>query len=163
MEAIITYKCPNCDAGLLFDAEKQVFKKAGEEIGKIELQYRKYGIIGPKKNITAPIIATEDILYYKNNINDGHVKIEYNNENKSAWKLANKNVKLNFTLPNYSSEVNGKINLNKFDLFKIYASSSIIFIIKILVVLVIIAYSIRLINLRRKRMKRKKRNNKKRR
>lgn len=26
METIITYKCPNCDAGLLFDAEKQLFK-----------------------------------------------------------------------------------------------------------------------------------------
>ena len=26
MEAIITYKCPNCDAGLLFDAENQLFK-----------------------------------------------------------------------------------------------------------------------------------------
>ena len=26
METIITYKCPNCDAGLLFDAEAQLFK-----------------------------------------------------------------------------------------------------------------------------------------
>ena len=26
METIITYKCPNCDAGLLFDAETQLFK-----------------------------------------------------------------------------------------------------------------------------------------
>lgn len=141
-------------------AEKQVFKKAGEEVGTIELQYRKYGIIGPKKNITAPIIATEDIMYYKNQINDENAKIEYNNENKSAWKLANKDVKFNFTLPNYSSEVNGKVNLSKLDLLKIYASSFIIFIVKTLVVLAIVAYIIRLINLRRKRMRRKKRNNK---
>ncbi len=141
-------------------AEKQVFKKAGEEVGTIELQYRKYGIIGPKKNITAPIIATEDIMYYKNQINDENVKIEYNNENKSAWKLANKDVKFNFTLPNYSSEVNGKVSLSKLDLLKIYASSFIIFIVKTLVVLAIVAYIIRLINLRRKRMRRKKRNNK---
>ena len=26
MESIITYKCPNCEAGLLFDAEEQLFK-----------------------------------------------------------------------------------------------------------------------------------------
>jgi DNA-directed RNA polymerase subunit RPC12/RpoP len=26
METIVTYKCPNCDAGLLFDAEEQLFK-----------------------------------------------------------------------------------------------------------------------------------------
>lgn len=141
-------------------AEKQVFKKAGEEVGTIELQYRKYGIIGPKKNITAPIIATEDIMYYKNQINDENVKIEYNNENKSAWKLANKDVKFNFTLPNYSSEVNGKVSLSKLDLLKIYALSFIIFIVKTLVVLAVVAYIIRLINLRRKRMRRKKRNNK---
>ena len=141
-------------------AEKQVFKKAGEEVGTIELQYRKYGIIGPKKNITAPIIATEDIMYYKNQINDENVKIEYNNENKSALKLASKDVKFNFTLPNYSSEVSGKVNLSKLDLLKIYASSFIIFIVKTLVVLAIVAYIIRLINLRRKRMRRKKRNNK---
>lgn len=141
-------------------AEKQVFKKAGEEVGTIELQYRKYGIIGPKKNITAPIIATEDIMYYKNQINDENVKIEYNNENKSAWKLANKDVKFNFTLPNCSSEVNGKVSLSKLDLLKIYALSFIIFIVKTLVVLAVVAYIIRLINLRRKRMRRKKRNNK---
>ncbi|MDO5795378.1 MAG: hypothetical protein Q4Q00_14475, partial [Turicibacter sp.] len=51
-------------------AEKQVFKKAGEEIGTVELEYRTYGIIGSKKSITAPVIAAEDIMYYKNNIND---------------------------------------------------------------------------------------------
>lgn len=141
-------------------AKKQVFKKAGEEIDKVEVQYRKYGIIGPKKNITVPIIATEDIMYYKNNINDENIKIEYSNENKSAWKLANKNIKLNFTLPNYSSEVSGKVELNKLDLLKIYGLSFIIFIVKTLVVLVIVAYIIRLRNLRRKRMRRK---NKKRR
>ncbi|WP_434796406.1 D-alanyl-D-alanine carboxypeptidase family protein [Terrisporobacter vanillatitrophus] len=145
-----------------FGAEKQVFKKAGEEVGTIELQYRRYGIIGPKKNITAPVIATEDIMYYKNDINDENAKIEYHNENKSAWKLANKDVKLNFILPNYSSEVSGKVDLNKLNLLKIYASSFIIFIVKTLILLVIVAYSIRLINLRRKRMRRKKRNNRKR-
>jgi len=143
-------------------AKKQVFKKSGEEAGTIELQYRKYGIFGPKKNITVPVIATEDIMYYKNQINDENAKIEYNNENKSAWKLANKDVKLNFTLPNYSSEISGKVNLNKLDLLKIYAPSFIIFIVKTFIVLVIVAYSIRLINLRRKRMRRKKRNNKRR-
>lgn len=145
-----------------FAAKKQVFKKAGEEIATIELQYRKYGIIGPKKNITAPVIATEDIMYYKNYINDENAKIQYNNESKSTWKLASKDVKLNFTLLNYSSKVSGKVNLNKLDLLEIYASSFAIFIVKTLVAFVIVAYSIRLINLRRKRMRRKKRNNKKR-
>lgn len=145
-----------------YAAEEQVFKKAGEEIAAIKLQYRKYGIIGAKKSITVPVIATEDIMYYKNDINDGNAKIEYNNENKSAWKLTNKNVELDFTLPNYSSKVSGKVDLNKLDLIKIYSSSFIMLIVKALIVLVIVAYCIRLVNLRRKRMRRRKRNNKKR-
>lgn len=154
-----------------YAAEKQVFKKVGEEIGTVELEYRKYGIIGPKKSITAPVIATEDIMYYKNDINDENAKIEYNNESesKSAWKLANREVELNFSLPNYSSKVSGKVDLSKLDLLKIYVLSLIKFIVMALILLFIVAYCIRLRNLRRKRMRRrnrsknKNRNNKKRR
>lgn len=134
-----------------YSAKKEIFKKAGDEIATIKLQYRKYGVFGPKKYITVPVIALEDISYYKNDINDGHEKIEYNNENKSAWKLSGKNIELNFTLPDYSSKVKGKVSLNKFKLLKIYMSSSFMFIIKVLVVLLVIAYFIRLRNLKRKR------------
>lgn len=141
-----------------YSAEKQVFKKAGQEITQIELTYRKYGIIGPKKSMTVPVIATEDVMYYKNDINDENAKIEYINENKSAWKLANKKIELNFTLPNYSSKVRGKVDLSKFDLLKIHAGSFIIFIVIALIVLFIIAYCIRLRNLRRKRMRRRNKN-----
>lgn len=138
--------------------EKEVFKKAGEEIGTIELEYRVYGIVGPKKSITVPVIATEDVMYYKNDINDKNAKIEYNNENKSAWKLVNKEVELNFSLPNYSSKVTGKVDLNKLYLIKIYALSLIKFIVSALILLFIVAYCIRLRNLRRKRMRRRKAN-----
>ena len=58
---------------------------------------------------------------------------------------------MNFTLPDYSSKVKGKVSLNKFKLLKIYMSSSFMFIIKVLVVLLVIAYFIRLRNLKRKR------------
>lgn len=141
-----------------YSSKKQVLKKAGEEISKIELTYRKYGIMGPKNTITVPVIATEDILYYKNDINDENAKIEYINGNKSAWKLANKNIELNFTLPNYSSKVHGKVDLSKFDLLKINIGSIIMFIIIALIVLFIILYCIRLRNLRRKRIRRRNRN-----
>ena len=138
--------------------EKEVFKKAGEEIGTVELEYRAYGIVGPKKSITVPVIATEDVMYYKNDINGKNAKIEYNNENKSAWKLANKEVELNFSLPNYSSKITGKVDLSKVYLIKIYALSLIKFIVAALILLFIVAYCIRLRNLRRKRMRRRKAN-----
>ena len=138
-----------------YSAEQQVFKKAGEEIGTIELQYRKYGIVGPKTSITAPVILTEDVMYYKNDINYENAKIEYNNENKSAWKLANKKVDLNFILPNYSTKVRGKVDLSRLYLLKIYAGSLIKFVIIALVGLVVLACSIRLVNIRRKRKRRR--------
>lgn len=141
-----------------YSSKKQIFKKAGEEVAKIELGYRKYGIIGPKKSMTVPVIATEDVMYYKNDINNENARIEYNNENKNAWKLANKEIELNFTLPNYSSKISGKVDLSKFDLLKIYSGSFIIFILIALIVLFIIAYCIRLRNLRRKRMRRRNKN-----
>lgn len=144
-----------------YSAPKQIYKKAGQEIGQVELTYRKYGIFGPKIDITVPVKATQDIMYYKNDINDGNEKIEYHNKEQSAWKVANKNIQLNFTLPNYSSKVQGRVDLSKFDLLKIYAGSYILFILITLVILFIIAYCIRLRNLRRKRMRRKNKNRRK--
>lgn len=142
-----------------YSAEQQVFKKAGEEIGTIELQYRKYGIVGPKTSITVPVILTEDVMYYKNDINYENAKIEYNNENKSAWKLANKKVDLNFTLPNYSTKVRGKVDLSRLYLLKIYAVSLIKLVIIALVGLVVLACSIRFVNIRRKRKRRRNKRN----
>ena len=143
-------------------AEKEVYKKAGEQIGTIELEYRAYFIAGPKKTITVPVIATEDVMYYKNDINDENAKIEYNSENKSAWNLANKEVELDFNLPNYSTKVSGKVDVSKLYLIKVYALSLIKFIVAAFILLFAVAYCIRLRNLRRKRMRRRKasRNNK---
>ena len=143
-----------------YSAQEQVFKKAGEEIATIELQYRKYGIVGAKKSISVPIIATEDIMYYKNDINDKNAKIEYNIDSKSAWKMANKEIELNFNLPNYSEKVKGKVDLSKLDLIKNYAMYIILFIITALLVIIMIGYCIRLRNLKRKRMRRRKNNKK---
>ena len=134
-----------------YDAKKQVFKKAGDEIATLELSYRKYGIIGAKKTIEVPVIAEEDITYYKNDINDGNIKISYDNQNKSAWKLANKTVELNLTMPNYSTKVKGKVKLSKFELIKMNLLSFILLIVVILALLFVIAYLIRLRNLKRKR------------
>lgn len=143
-----------------YSAQEQVFKKAGEEIATIELQYRKYGIVGAKKSISVPIIATEDIMYYKNDINDENAKIEYNIDSKSAWKMANKEIELNFNLPNYSEKVKGKVDLSKLDLIKNYAKYIILFIITAVLVIIMIGYCIRLRNLKRKRMRRRKNNKK---
>ncbi|MGL5315468.1 MAG: D-alanyl-D-alanine carboxypeptidase family protein [Peptostreptococcaceae bacterium] len=138
-----------------YDAEKQVFKKAGEEVSKLNLEYRVFGFFGPKKTIEAPVVASEDIMYYKNAINDKNATVEYNGKNKSAWKLANKDVELTLSLPNNESKVSGKVDISFFDLIKanlgLYAAT----IVGIILALAIIAYGIKFMNSRRSRYKRR--------
>lgn len=140
-----------------YDAKKQVFKKAGEKVGTVDLEYKTFGFFGPKKSIEAPIVASNDIMYYKNDINDKNAQVEYDNKDKSAWKLANKKVDLTFSLPNYKSKIPGKIDLSVFDLIKdnigVYATT----IVGTILSLGVIAYSIKFIN-RKKRYKRRKKN-----
>lgn len=101
-----------------YNAKKQVFKKAGEKIDTVKLEYKLFGFFGPKKTIKAPIVVSKDIMYYKNPINDKNAKIEYNNKDKNAWKLADKEVELTFSLPDYKAKVPGKVDISLFDLIK---------------------------------------------
>ncbi|MEG0857541.1 MAG: serine hydrolase [Terrisporobacter sp.] len=137
-----------------YGAKKEVFKKAGEEICKVDLEYRIFGFIGPKKKIEVPVIASKDIMYYKNNINDKNAKIEYKEEKKSPWRLVNKEIELNLSLPNYESKVLGKADLSLFDLIKISILPFILMVIEIIIVLVVVACILRFINIRKKRNER---------
>lgn len=127
-----------------YSSEKQVYKKAGEELGTVELEYKAFRFFGPKKTITAPIVATEDVMYYKNEINDKNIKIEYNNEDKNAWKVAGDEVKTTLSLPNYKEEVLGKIDISVFDLIKSNIIVYAITIVAIILALVIIAFGLKL-------------------
>lgn len=101
-----------------YNAKKQVFKKTGEKIDTVKLEYKLFGFFGPKKTVEAPIVASKDIMYYKNPINDKNAKIEYNDKDKNAWKLADKELELIFSLPNYKAKVLGKVDISLFDLIK---------------------------------------------
>lgn len=114
-----------------YSAKQRVFKKAGEVIDTVELEYRPFGLFGDEKSIEAPIVATQDLRYYKNEINDKNVKIEYNSEDKSAWKLANDEVEVTFSLPNHKEQIAGKVDISVFDLLKENVG---IYVIAILVV-----------------------------
>ena len=137
-----------------YDAKKQVYKKANEELQLIELEYKAFGFFGPKRTIKAPIIAQEDITYYKNDINDKNIKIEYNTENKSAWKLAGDKVNMTLSLPNNKTEIIGKVDISVFDLIK---SNILIYAVAILVVvaaLAIIAFIMKFINSKKRNNRR---------
>ncbi|MEG1311232.1 MAG: serine hydrolase [Romboutsia sp.] len=134
-----------------YNSKKQIFKKVGEEIGKVQLEYKVFRFFGQEKSVTAPIVASKDIMYYKNDINDKNAKIEYNSKDKNAWKLANEEVELTFSLPNNESKIPGKIDISLFDLIKMNIGLYATVIIGVALVLLIIVYAIRFINRRNKK------------
>ncbi|MGL6107779.1 D-alanyl-D-alanine carboxypeptidase family protein [Romboutsia sp.] len=134
-----------------YDAKKQVYKKAGEKIGTVELEYKAFGFLGPKKTVQAPIIASKDVMYYKNDINDKNAKLEYNNKDKNAWKLANKEIELKLSLPNHKEKISGKIDISLFDLIKTNLALYAAILVGGILLAVIIGSSIRFINTRNKR------------
>lgn len=130
-------------ANYSYSAPKEIFKTANDEVGTIDLTYKAFGFFGAEKTVTAPIYVTEDVTYYKNDFNDKNATITYTNENKDAWKLSgNKAIKLTFSTPGFSKEVNGTIKLSKLDLIKtnlpLYLLSALVIIIIIVLVFVII-------------------------
>ncbi len=145
-----------------YEAKKEVYKKKGEEIAKINLEYKKYVFFGPKEIIEVPVVASKDITYYKNEINDKNIKIEYTKDEKRASALAGQNVKLDFSVNNITTQVDGVVKFSKQELNKIFGTSLMkMIIVSIPFLIFIVAYSIRLKNLRKKR-KRRKANQKKR-
>lgn len=130
-------------ANYSYSAPKEIFKTANDEVGTIDLTYKAFGFFGAEKTITAPIYVTEDVTYYQNDFNDKNATITYANENKDAWKLSgNKDIKLTYSTPGFSKEVNGTIKLSKLDLIKtnlpLYLLSALVIIIIVVLVFVII-------------------------
>lgn len=137
-----------------YSSKKEVLKKAGEKLGTVELEYKAFRFFGPKKSIKAPVIASKDIMYYKNDINDKNLNIDYTNKDKNAWKLANEEVELILSLPNYESKISGKVDISSFDLIKMNIGLYAGLIVGVVLVLVVIAYSIRFFNRRNRRNRR---------
>ena len=144
----------NTIANTGYDAKKQVYKKANEELQSIELEYKAFGLFGPKKTIKAPIIALEDVTYYKNDINDKNIKVEYNTENKSAWKLAGDEVNMTLSMLNHKSQIVGKVDISIFDLIKSNILVYAITILGLVAILFLIAFVMKFINSKKRRNRR---------
>ena len=136
-------------------AEKSVYKKSGEKVGTVELEYKLFGFFGPTKTIKAPIILSEDALIYNTPTNTAEANITFNTSNKSAWNVASENkVNLTLSIRDYSTKVKGEINISTSKILKANIGIYIATIAIILVVLVLIIIIIKLIS-SSKRNKRK--------
>lgn len=143
-------------ANYSYSAPKEVFKTSGEEVGTIDLTYKAFGFFGAEKTITAPIYVTEDVTYYKNDFNDKNATITYTNENKDAWKLSgNKEIKLTYSTPGFSKEVNGTIKLSKLDLIKTNLPLYLLSILVIVIIVVLILVIIKAIKYKNRRSRRR--------
>lgn len=110
MDAIMNYS---------YAATKQIYKASGENVGTAEVKYKPFIAFGPTKTISVPLKLTQDVDYYKNDINDAESQITYDGTNSSAWSLLfNKNTKLTYTTRNYSEEVAGTVDISLSSLIK---------------------------------------------
>ncbi|SFC57855.1 D-alanyl-D-alanine carboxypeptidase family protein [Clostridium uliginosum] len=146
MNAIIDYS---------YNATKKVYKKANEEVGTTNLEYKAFGFFGPTKTITVPITLTQDVMYYKNDINDKDSAITYSSSNGSAWKLAfNKDTKLTYTIRNHSEEVPGTVGIS---LGKILKDNILLYGAVIIIAIIIITLIIFIKNIAKNKHKRRRR------
>lgn len=139
-------------ANYSYEASKEPFKNSGDEVGSVTLEYKLFRFFGPTKTITAPIVLSQDVEYYKNDFNDTHGKIQFTGDVSNGWKVAsNKDADLTFSIVNYAENIKGKITLTTGDLLKanlpIYLATLLITIVIIALIIIVI----RVINMSRRR------------
>ncbi|SHE85154.1 D-alanyl-D-alanine carboxypeptidase family protein [Clostridium fallax] len=140
-----------------YKAEKVPAFKAGTEIDKITVNYKPFKFFGPTKTIDVPLVLTEDVSYYNNEINKKDLKTTINITDVDAWNLAGNNnlLKLKVSERVYEKDYNLKANITKGTLFKANIGLYIVSLIVIAVIIILILLIIKLISGRRHRRKRR--------
>jgi D-alanyl-D-alanine carboxypeptidase len=124
--------------------DRVTYKKSGEEVGTAELQYKLFKFFGPLKTITVPIVLSENIDLYNNNINNKEAEINLNSIEKDAWKVASQDsIPLEVKVKDFTLEVKGNIEISGMDLIKanigIYIAALAVIIVIVILILFIIA------------------------
>lgn len=134
------------------DAKREVYKSSGEEVGTAELEYKVFGFFGPTKTITAPIVLTQNVELYDNDINNNEAVINVNTKETSAWKAASADeLSLTVSVKQFTTTVNGKIDLSTFTLIKANIGLYLAIVALIVIIAVLIIFIIKMINNRERR------------
>ncbi|MCQ2969295.1 MAG: serine hydrolase [Clostridium sp.] len=138
-----------------YTAEETLYKEAGSEVGTVTLNYKLFRFLGPTKQITVPIVLSDDVDYYHNDFNEEHAEILYTSKETNAWKLTgNKSVDLTLKIGEFEETVKGTISLTTGTLLKaslpIYGAT-LLFAAIVIVLIVILA---RVINMSRSKNRR---------
>ncbi len=145
MDGMNVFNDTNAIVNYSVSATKVPFKKAGEEVSTVELEYKLFRFFGPTKTIEVPVILTEDATYYKNDFTDANASINYLADNNNAWKLASdSNVELDFTAGDGSVLLKGKLDVSMMDLLKantpIYMATALITVIVVILIFALISF-----------------------
>ncbi|PRR81279.1 D-alanyl-D-alanine carboxypeptidase family protein [Clostridium vincentii] len=138
--------------------DKVTYKKAGEEVGTTDLEYKLFRFFGPTKTITAPIILNEDVNLYDNKINNSEAEIILNSSETNAWKVASQDeTPLEVKVKGFTLEVNGNVEISGLDLIKANAIIYIAALAVIIIIVVLILFIIKMMNNRGNKRSRYKR------
>ena len=145
-------------ANYSYSAQKEVFKKANEEVGTVDLNYKSFGFFGSSKTITAPILLSEDVKYYKNDINDKTANISYKADDKSAWNVSGgKEISLTFTTAGHTEDVKGTLKVSKADLIKANLPIYLISLLSVVAITVLVLLIIKIFKMKNRRSRKRRR------
>lgn len=145
-------------ANYSYNLEKEIYKKTNDEVGTVDLEYKLFRFFGPSKTITAPIVLSQDVTYYKNDLNGKTANISYTTNAKNAWQVTGgKEVGLTFTTAGHTEDITGTVKVSTSELLK----SNLTFYLATLLILVIIVvlsiFVIRILNMKKNRRRRRNR------
>ncbi|MGG7177003.1 D-alanyl-D-alanine carboxypeptidase family protein [Clostridium paraputrificum] len=142
-----------------YAADKEVYKKSGEEIDSVELEYKLFRFFGPTKTITAPVKLAEDVKLYSNSINDKETEIKLNSDNNDAWKVASENTTpLTVTARDFTTEVKGTVDVTTMQLINANLLVYLAVVAVVIIIIVLIVFIIKMMgNMGRKRTRRRRR------
>lgn len=141
-----------------YNTKPSCLYKKGSTLNTKKITYKPLGFVGPSKTIEVPLMLQEDVLYYKNDINDREIKKSFNIENTSFNALCGKKSIGTLTIQERETKKTYSLysSLSSKQIFK-YNMPFYIAIIIALIVIVAIAFLLFKLkhNLKRKRNKKK--------
>ncbi len=140
-----------------YSVDKVPYIKAGTTIDTIPVEYKLFRWFGPTKKIDVPFVATENIDYYNNYVNEKETSKSIKLNDMNAWQLASnpESASVTVTQRAYIKDYPVKADIGTFTLIKANFLSYLGIFVLVVVVIILILLIIRAINLRKRRRRRR--------
>lgn len=119
-------------------------QKGGTIYKSVPLKYKPLRFFGPTKTIDIPVVVKEDVLYYKNSINDKEKTVSEKLTSLNPWKLNTTDPIGTLTLNERGSAKNYKL-YSTFSKSNLVSQNKILYTIASIIAIVVIVFIITLI------------------